>query len=554
MRQILAINNIDLTGMRTTLRTGSIQFHPILFAIFPVLSLYGANAAQLRIQRIFPMLVSAIAFAIVVWLVALYLTKDMLKGSAAASFLIILFFSFGHVIQSTAWLLDSMGILERWTVLVRGQQSDVVWLAVYGVGGVAATWLLWRSEGLAGPINKGLGFFSLVVVLATVGQIVIVESTEPRTSVGNFVKQWNSGKATDAISAARPPTATMPDIYYIVPDSFGSSKVFSEYLDYDNSTFTSFLKEKGFYIAEESSANYAWTELSLTSSLNLDYLNILPEYLGEEASDTLPLEVMVERNRLFEFLKKRGYLINVFADEFELTDIASAENYITPQGWVVDAFQNLFLNTTPVPAVLRLLSLTPAYDFHREHALFMFDRLTEFESGSRPQFILAHFMVPHPPFVFGPNGERVGEDQRFYFDGGFMLITGETRADYIQGYVGQTQYVSDRLERVVDEILTERDRPVIIIIQGDHGPASLMHPLSLEQTDVRERMPILNAYYFSDGDYSELYDDISPVNSFRVILNQYLGTQLDLLPDKHYFTTLTQPYRFIDVTDQLSAE
>ena len=75
----------------------------------------------------------------------------------------------------------------------------------------------------------------------------------------------------------------------------------------------------------------------------------MPETLGEETSDTLPLEVMRTETVLFEFLKSRGYLINVFADEYELTDIGSAENYITPQGWVVDAFQNLFLDTTPVP-------------------------------------------------------------------------------------------------------------------------------------------------------------------------------------------------------------
>ncbi len=540
--------------MRTILRTGSIQFHPFLFAIFPVLSLYGANAAQLRFQRIFPVLLSAIAFGIIVWLVALYLTKDMLKGSAAASIFLILFFSFGHVIQSTAWLLASTGTLSAGSALIRGQVSDVIWLVVYGVGGVTAMWLLWRSEGLAGPINKGLAYFSVVVVLATVGQIVVGEIAEPRTNVGNFVKQWNNGEATEAISAPNPAAGTLPDIFYIIPDSYGSSKALREYFDYDNSAFTGYLEEKGFYIAEESSANYAWSELSMTSTLNLDYLDIVPEYLGEQASDTLPLEVMVEKNRLFEFLKKSGYLINVFADEYELTDIASAENYITPQGWVVDAFQNLFLNTTPVPALLRLLSLTPAYDVHRELALFMFDRLSAFESGSRPQFVLAHLMVPHPPFVFGPNGERIGEDQSIAFDGGLTLITGETRADYIEGYVGQTEYVSDRLEQVVDGILTDRERPVIIVIQADHGPASLMHPLSLEETEIRERMPILNAYYFSDGDYSDLYEDISPVNSFRLILNQYLGTELALLPDKHYFTILNQPYRFIDITDRLSAE
>jgi hypothetical protein len=41
----------------------------------------------------------------------------------------------------------------------------------------------------------------------------------------------------------------------------------------------------------------------------------------------------------------------------------------------------------------------------------------------------------------------------------------------------------------------------------------------------------LNTYYFSDGNYSTLYDSISPVNSFRVILNKYFKTGLPLLKD-----------------------
>jgi len=149
LRQTPTVKPVDQPGVRSILRTGSLQFHPILFAIFPVLSLYGANAAQLRFQRIFPVLLAAIAFAFVVWLVALYLTKDMLKGSAAASIIIILSFSFGHVIQSATWLLASTGIIGSWIGLVRGQFSDVIWLAAYVVGGAIVMWLLWRSKGLA---------------------------------------------------------------------------------------------------------------------------------------------------------------------------------------------------------------------------------------------------------------------------------------------------------------------------------------------------------------------------------------------------------------------
>jgi hypothetical protein len=75
--------------------------------------------------------------------------------------------------------------------------------------------------------------------------------------------------------------------------------------------------------------------------------------------------------------------------------------------------------------------------------------------------------------------------------------------------------------------------------------------LSAENTDLLERMAIFNAYYFYDKNYRLLTPDISPVNSFRVILNQYFGMNLPLLENRSYFTTVYHPYDFIDVTDDL---
>jgi hypothetical protein len=65
-----------------------------------------------------------------------------------------------------------------------------------------------------------------------------------------------------------------------------------------------------------------------------------------------------------------------------------------------------------------------------------------------------------------------------------------------------------------------------------------------------ERYSILNAYYFPDGNYGALYNSITPVNSFRVVFNQYFGTDLELLEDKNYYATWSRPYVFSDVTDQ----
>ncbi len=48
------------------------------------------------------------------------------------------------------------------------------------------------------------------------------------------------------------------------------------------------------------------------------------------------------------------------------------------------------------------------------------------------------------------------------------------------------------------------------------------------------RTAILNAIYFSDGDYEMLYPTMSPVNTFRIILNKWFGTQYPLLADHSY--------------------
>jgi hypothetical protein len=46
--------------------------------------------------------------------------------------------------------------------------------------------------------------------------------------------------------------------------------------------------------------------------------------------------------------------------------------------------------------------------------------------------------------------------------------------------------------------------------------------------------PILNAYYFPGIGKEKLYTTITPVNSFRLLLNLYFDAQLPLLPDDSY--------------------
>jgi hypothetical protein len=128
---------------------------------------------------------------------------------------------------------------------------------------------------------------------------------------------------------------------------------------------------------------------------------------------------------------------------------------------------------------------------------------------------------------------------------------GGTGEQYAQGYRAQAIFITRRVERVIDEILRNSPEPPIIILQSDHGSGLRLDMGSLERTDLHERMSILNTYYFPGQRYEGLNDRITPVNSFRVVLNTFFGAKIPLLPDRSFYSTWSEPYRFHDVTDQV---
>jgi hypothetical protein len=102
-------------------------------------------------------------------------------------------------------------------------------------------------------------------------------------------------------------------------------------------------------------------------------------------------------------------------------------------------------------------------------------------------------------------------------------------------------FINKRIEDIIETIIAESDNPPIIVIQADHGPATF---------DVIEnRMRILNAYYLP-GQSQGLYKTISPVNTFRLILNNYFDQKYEMLEDVSYFSEYDGPYEYINVPNR----
>jgi hypothetical protein len=189
----------------------------------------------------------------------------------------------------------------------------------------------------------------------------------------------------------------------------------------------------------------------------------------------------------------------------------------------------------------------------REWVLETLHSLPETAKLPGPKFVFAHITCPHPPFVFGENGEDVADRLVDYSRSDGSGETPATREAYRQGYRAQVAFLTGRILALVDGIMKNSTEPPVIILQADHGPALGLDHSHPERTDVHERMSIFSAYHFPGAASEAVPDTITPVNVFRTLFNAYYQANLPLLKERSYLSTWDRPYDFLDVTDRARA-
>jgi hypothetical protein len=125
-----------------------------------------------------------------------------------------------------------------------------------------------------------------------------------------------------------------------------------------------------------------------------------------------------------------------------------------------------------------------------------------------------------------------------------------TPEEYVNGYREQLEFVNDRVEKLVDDLLVAAERPTAIVIMSDHGPGSRLDWDHLEKVDLRERFSTLVAIRLPEGRTAQLDDHIFTVNVLRFVLNQCLGADLPPLPSRSYFSHFRDPQQLTLVTDE----
>ncbi len=507
-----------------------------MLAAYPVLALLAHNIDWLRpTSGLRALLISVI----VAWLLLIVLARvlhDWARAGILVSLLVILFFSYGQLYES---LRHALGL-----DLVRHRYLAPLYLAA----AVALIW--WIVKRLRRPESA----------TSVLNMMALAVLAFPLFSLA----RW----ATSDLSADRPaaqaatlklPPGQPPDVYFLVVDAYARQDTLSKVYGLDNTPFLNFLRDHGFYVADDARSNYAQTGLSFSSSLNMNYLDQLVPDLSRTAGRGV-LWNLIKHSEVRRQLESLGYMTVAFSSGLSGTELTDADIYYTAGGADEDLglvganpFEGMLIQTSllrlPEDGVVALPRFLPdvqfPYEVHRNRIRSTFTRLKDLPDTDRPKFVFAHIIAPHPPFVFAADGSAVTPTVpftlRFTFDAG-----DPSQSDYVKGYRNQVLFVNDQLEQVVTAILAHSKVPPVIVIMGDHGPDSNSGRLSY----VQERMTNLLAYHLPTGSKG-LYPSVTPVNSFRIIFNQIFGGQYPILEDRVFYSEYDTPYDFHDETNAI---
>jgi YidC/Oxa1 family membrane protein insertase len=474
---------------------------PFLFLLAYFLLLLTINIDEVSIYSIYrPLIIAFISFSIL-FLALLGLVRDLKKTSLLFTIFTILFVFYGSI-------QELFGVTAR--VLI------VIYIFI---GIISVVYILqYHSKS-----NKALIILNrLALLIISISFIKIMMYVSNNTNLAN-VAQTYSVKDKSIVNTN---IESLPDVYYIIPDAFARSDVLLSRYGYDNKEFIDTLKAKGFYYSENSRSNYSQTFLSLASSLNMKYINNLTDVVGKDSKDRrIPIN-MIQNSTVIRYLKDFGYNFINFSSGWGPTDRMSlADKNILSFS---NEFEMQVVNNTLLGPFVKIFM-----NIQSKNILNVFENAPVIVlDNDSPTFVLAHLMSPHPPFIFDEHGQSINK--------GIYSMHGEDVWSQDDLYLGQLKFIEKKIVKLVEEIIDSANkRGVVIIVQSDHGVASS------NKANLNQRLLNFSAIYFSNQKYKELYSELSPVNTFRVVFNNVFGEEFEILDDKSYFSeSYERPYIF----------
>ncbi len=518
--------------------------------VYPILHLYAENFGLVRDSEAAHALIAMLAATTLVYLVAKPIEGNPHKR---AFYLCIASLSF-----STSGHLYSLFVMPR-SLLVWDIASAIVVVAIIVA---CARFIRPHSYALfTRPLNLVAASLLLMQIISLLGAWADSQRFIDANSL--YSQAWEERPSAQKIMDS----ADRPDIYYIVPDGYPSDAQLSEDMNFDNSAFTEALRERGFVIAPHAQSNYAVTQLSMASILNMQYYDSNPTSL----KDLDHLRLSIANSKVSQMLLRHGYTYVQFVSQYMLPspiadinrdfgiygpiDIALEDTImpatmpqerLTSQIQVKDGFTfrqpftPMYIDSTGLRIVrsqlekLRLAEkLVPYTAKSAQRFLDTIDEVETIAAMPEATFAVIHLMQPHTPVNFNENGD----------------IIEQTIKPSPAEFYADLRYSNSQFLRMIDIILQDSASEPIIVFQADHG-SHFGHGWSKGRRPTN--FNVYAAYYLPEPFAIEIPRPFTLVNSFTFILNEVFATGHDLQPDRLYESVggYGMPFQQVDVTEE----
>lgn len=515
---------------------------PLGIASAQILSFCSTNAGEVGLADASRSLTITAIVVLLAWLALL----RPCRGARPAAFAVsLLAFGFWSSRPVATWLASWTGLPTEPTA------GGVIALMLAGAAGVGL-WIRRSRRNLSGlyRVADAMALVSVAIPLAMM--LSQSDRSEPAlldSGVDSGIDSGIDGPTSQTVASDR--TGRRPDIYWIVLDAYGRDDELEKHFGISQGLGAR-LEAHGFYVASESRTNYTSTLHAIPSILNYEYVQTL---LNDRPVTSRRLVDLSKRSRLVRRLQREGYRVVSYDTGIELSQLRQVDEFVEPPAALELAghevrpsyFERGLLGLSVLDLFLRRTSTLSDYALHRNRVLHALEDLPRHAYAREPTFVFAHILSPHEPFVFGRNGEDVSPTDRSYAlsaiseDPLLPDVPGGVGPTYARQYADQASYLADLVEDTVASILARSAEPPIIVIQGDHGPYGF-------SPDIRiPRAAILNAYFLPGDGAARLYPSITPVNSARVILQEYFGETEPLRDDRTYYAEWKRPDLFTPV-------
>jgi hypothetical protein len=374
------------------------------------------------------------------------------------------------------------------------------WLALVIAGAVLAGYLA-KNQIFMWSLT-GLGFFLILGPL-----MIIATNWEARS------KPIEHG------------SADKPNVYFFVFDAYGRADQMREVLGFDNRPILRFLMQNGFRVSSRSNTNYPITDSSFTSVLSMEYHTGFERYrqpwpwqLGLWKSAVLKGNGPVARK-----FRSMGYGYVHAEGNYSASRCGGVED-LCVRGKSLGVLDNAIISILKMtPLVHMIKAVYPgAIQFEPIEFNDVIRSMPDFPPG--PKFVYGHICMPHDADRYPDCGKR----QRMSHGPEASLENDPTP------YVDTIRCVNRQLRQMLPRLL-ERDPTAVIVIQSDHGFVLKLKPFAdWTEAEINHRYGNLSAMRLPERCRAMVPDDMTPVNTFRIVFACLERRAADLLPDQSY--------------------